>query len=177
MNHTIKVLMAAVVVSLLSVGGCLSKFTSVDFDYHTEGLIQTNALSTAGTQTFGETVLTSTLKDELEKNNTSLDLLDELKLKSAVISFDQDSVSNFNDVENIQLWLSADGNPEVMIASKNPIADGLNSITLDVNSTENLANYLKATTFTYSIKGTNSNPLPAMNLKANVVWTIKASAK
>lgn len=158
-------------------GGCLSKFTAVNFDYNTEASIQTLPLPQPGNHTFGESVLTSTLKEELEENNTSIDLLDELKLKTATISFENDSQANFDNVENIQIWLAADGQPEVLIASKNPVEDGKNSITLDVNNSDNLANYLKATTFTYRIKGTSTGPLQKMDLKANVTWNIKASAK
>lgn len=177
MKNTIKLFSTIIAITIISMGGCLSKFTAVNFDYNTEASIQTMILPTPGTHTFGESVMTSTLKEELEKNNTSLDLLDELKLKTATISFENDSQANFDKVENIQIWLSADGNPEVLIASKNPVEKGKNSITLDVNNSDNLANYLKATTFTYRIKGTSSAPLPAMDLKANVTWLIKASAK
>lgn len=177
MKNTIKTLAFMAIASFVFMGGCLSKYTSVNFDYTTEASIQTSELTTVGSQTFGETVLTSGLKDELEKNNTSLDLLDELKLKSANVTIENDSLANFDNVEMIELWLSSDGMPEVLIASKNPVADGLNSISLDVNSTENLANYIKANAFTYKIKGTNSGPMSAMTLKANVVWEIKASAK
>ena len=177
MNNTIKLFSVILISSFISMGGCLSKITTVNFDYPTETTIETVALNNVGPQTFGESVLTSDLKAELEKNNTSLDLLDELKLKSVTISFTNDSISNFNDVENIEFYIAADGNPEVLIASKNPILDNQNSLSLDINSTENLANYLKATTFTYRIKGTNSAALPAKSLNVKAVWTVKASAK
>jgi hypothetical protein len=104
-------------------------------------------------------------------------LLDELKLKSVAISFTNDSTSNFNDIENIEFYLSADGNPEVLVASKNPVLDKQNSLNLDINSSENLANYLKANTFTYRIKGTNTAALPAKSLNVKAIWTVKASAK
>lgn len=177
MKNTLNTLLALAVSSFIFMGGCLSKYTSVNFDYTTEGLVQTNAITTSGTQTFGETVLTSGLKAELEKNNTSLDLLDELTLKSATVSIENDSTANFDNVEMVELYLASDGLADVLIASKNPVSNGVNSVSLDVNSTENLANYLKANSFSYKIKGTSSGPIPAMTLKANVVWKIKASAK
>lgn len=177
MKNTLKTLTFMAISSFVFMGGCLSKYTSVNFDYTTEAQIETEAVTSVGTQTFGETVLNSDLKAELEKNNTSLDLLDELKLKSASVTITNDSMAKFDNVEMIELWLSADGMPEVMIASKNPVPDGLNTIDLNVNSSENLANYIKANSFTYRIKGSNSGPLDAMSLKANVVWVVKASAK
>ncbi len=144
-------------------------------NYPTEANVQTQILPTTGNQSFGSVVVTSDLKKELEKNNTSLDLLDELKLKSAVISID--STKNFNDVESIEFWLSADGLPTIKVASKNPVADDVMSVSLDVSSSEDLSAYIKSTTFNYEIKGTNSAPLPVMDLKIKAVWGIKASAK
>jgi hypothetical protein len=176
MKYTINTLNTSIFVALLAIGGCLSKFTEVNFDYNTEALITTVELTTTGSQTFGEVVVTSGLKSELENNNTSLDQLDELKLKSAKISFASDSMANFDNIENIELWLSADGNPEVLIASKTPIDKGSKSIELTINNTENLANYIKASVFTYTIKGNNTTPIPVMELKVNATWKIKASA-
>lgn len=163
-------------ISVLTMGGCLEKLTSVNFDYTTKATIPVEAIEAPGEYVIGESVLTSTLKEELEKNNTSLDLLDELTLRSAKVSI-SDSTLNFNSIEKIELYISADGSPEVLIASKNPVLDNLNNIELTVNSSENLANYIKATTFTYRVKGVSSGPIPAMDLNADVVWTIKASAK
>jgi len=177
MKNTIKLFSVILLSSFISMGGCLSKITTVNFEYPTETTIETVALNNVGPQTFGESVLTSSLKAELEKNNTSLDLLDELKLKSVIISFANDSISNFNDIENIEFYLSANGNPEVLIASKNPILDNQNSLSLDINNSENLANYIKSNTFTYRIKGTNSAVLGAKSLNVKAVWNIKASAK
>jgi hypothetical protein len=177
MKNTIKLFSVIFISSFLSMGGCVSQITTVNFDYPTETTIETVALNNVGPQTFGESVLTSSLKAELEKNNTSLDLLDELKLKSVAISFTNDSTSNFNDIENMEFYLAADGNPEVLIASKNLVLDNQNTLNLDINNSENLANYLKATTFTYRIKGTNSAVLPAKSLNVKAIWTVKASAK
>jgi len=177
MNTTIKTLAFLTISSFVFMGGCLSKLTTVKFDYKTEASIATAAQPVVGTHTFGESVLTSTLKAELEANNTSVDMLDDLKLKSAKVTIEDDSLAKFDNIENIQLWVSADGQPEVLLASKNPIPDGLHSVTLDVNNTENLANYIKATTFTYRIKGTNTAALSPMNLKIEAVWHVNASAK
>lgn len=176
MSTTIKTIAFVVITSFVFMGGCLSKLTSVNFDYPTEGVMITDEQTTAGTHTFGETVVTSDLKKQLENNGTSLDLLDELKLRTAKITIEDDSLGNFDKIDNAELWLSADQQPEVLIASKK-VAKGLHEVSLDVNTNENLANYLKAATFTYRIKGTNNAALPAMKLKVNAVWTVKASSK
>lgn len=176
MNTTIKTLAFMVVTSFVFMGGCLAKLTSIDFDLPTEAIITTEEQVAAGTHTLGESVLTSTLKAELEKNNTSVDLLDELKVKRVSVTFAEDSAATFDNIDDVSLWISADGSPEVLMASKT-VAKGLHSVDLDINTNENLANYMKATTFTYRIKGTNNAPIQPMVLKVNAVWVAKATAK
>lgn len=175
MKTAISTLSIAVISAFVFMGGCVQKITTINMDYPTEATVQTQILPTTGNQSFGSVVMTSELKKELEKKNTSLDLLDELKLKSAVISID--SSKNFNNVESFEFWLSADGLPTIKVASKNPVPDDVMSVTLDVNNGDDLSAYLKSTTFTYEVKGTNSAPLPVMDLKIKAVWGIKASAK
>lgn len=152
-------------------------FTSVKFDYTTEGSFQTQAFTQTGDHTFGELVLTSGLKKELEDNNTSLDLLDELKLKSLTVSHDGDSSATFNSIEKLDMYLNAAGLSEVFVAGKNPVPDGLNSVDMTVNSDQDLSAYLKAESFTFILKGSNTEPVPAKNLKIKAVWEVKASAK
>ena len=176
MSTTIKTIAFIVVTSFVFMGGCLSKLTSVNFDYPTQGVVMTDDQPMAGPHTLGETVVTSDLKKQLENNGTSLDLLDELKLRTAKITIEDDSLGNFDKIDKAEIWLSADQQPEVLIASKT-VGKGLHEISLDVNTNENLANYLKAATFTYRIKGTNNTALPPMHLKIDAVWIVKASSK
>ena len=175
MNTTIKTLAFATVSSFIFMGGCVSDLTTVTFDHTAEKTIETQAFTTTGTQTFGESILTSSIDAELKSKNTTSDLLDELKLKSARIT-NEDTLGNFDNIEKIELYIQADGQPEVLMASKN-VPDGVRTVDLDVNSSEDLAKYLKATTFTYRIKGTNSGPIPAMKLKVSGTYAGKASVK
>lgn len=176
MRKSIKFLTMMTIASFIFMGGCLEKLTSVDFDYPTEGIIATEAHNAPGDYDFGETTLTSSLKEELSKNNTNIDLLDELVLKTASITIENPD-QNFDNISKLELYISADGNPETIIASLNPVPKGSNSVTLSVNSNENLVKYIQATTFTYRVVGTTTGPLDAMNLKIAAIWKIKASAK
>lgn len=178
MKNIIKTLATVIITSFVLMGGCLEKIVKVDFDYTSSGDFSTQALTTTGNNTFGSSVVTSELKQKVEENGASLNDLDELKLKSATVAFKAPQpTDNFNGVENIEIWISADGLAPIKLASKTGVADGLNSISLDVNTTDNLANYIKATTFTYEIKGSNSEPIPAMDLKVTATYNVKASKK
>ena len=178
LKTTVKTLAIVCIASFVFMGGCLKKLTSVKFNYHSEATFITDSLSTVGNQTFGSSVVTSDLKKEVEDNGSSIDMLDELKLKSAELSFTgPDSAKKFDDVESFELWLSATGLPTIKLASKNPVANGLSTVKLDVSNNDDLVQYIKATTFTYEVKGKNSAALLPVHLKINAEFEAKASAK
>jgi hypothetical protein len=176
MKTSITILSMMVLSSFIFMGGCLEKLTTVNFDYTTEAVFNTESHDAPGDYDLGETTLTSGLKEELSKNGTDIDNLDELMLKSAEVVIENPS-QNFDNISKLELYISADGSPEIIIASSNPVPKGANSVALTVNSTENLMNYIKATTFSYRIAGTTTGKLEPMKLTAKAIWKIKASAK
>jgi hypothetical protein len=176
MKTSITILSMMVLSSFVFMGGCLEKLTVVNFDYTTEAVFQTESYDAPGDYNFGETTLTSGLKEELSKNGTNIDNLDELKLRSAEVAIENPD-QNFDNISKLELYISADGNPEVIIASSNPVPKGANKVSLTVNSNENLMNYIKATTFSYRIAGTSTGKLDPMKLTVKAIWKIKASAK
>lgn len=178
MNTSIKILSFMVLSSFIFMGGCLKKLTTANFDYTTQGSFKTENVDQSGEFTLGETTLTSTLKDELSKNNTSLDLIDALTLRSAEITIEEASaVKNFNSIEKAELYISTDDLPEVLLATINPVPQDVQTVSFVVSNSENLMNYLKGTTFTITAKGKTTGPIAPMDLKVKAIWTIKASAK
>ncbi len=162
---------------LFSMGGCLKKLTVLNFDVDVDGEVSTTELTTTGNQTFGEQVMINDIKKELEENGTSTDLLDEMKLKSAMITITMPQGANFDAIDNISLSISTPTRPEVLMASKMTVAKGTNTITLDVNTSEDLKPYLLDNSFTYKITGSNNAPVAPMTLEMATKWTVKASAK
>lgn len=178
MKHTLSVLAIVCLSAFIFMGGCIQNITTIKFDYNSEVTFITDSLTTMGPQIFGSSVDSSELMAEIEKNGTTLDNIDELKLKSATIAYTlPDSTKNFDAIESFELWISTTGLPSVKVASKNPVLDGTFIVKFDINSTENLLNYVKATSFSYEVKGVNSKQLPPLDLKVNAVFEIKASAK
>lgn len=179
MKYTLQSLAALTISSFIFMGGCVTKLTTVDFDYSANAVVETSEFTATGTHTLGETTTTSTLKEELEKNNTNLDLLDQLTLKTVSVSIDLSNNPdlNFDGISGLELYISADNQPEVLIASKASIEPGSTEVILDVNSNEDLKPYLSANTFTYRMKGTNTLPIPAMTLNVHASCNVQASAK
>ncbi|MDI1232751.1 MAG: hypothetical protein PSX81_00560 [bacterium] len=178
MKTKITSLAIAIFSSVLFMGGCLEKITAVNFDYTTTASLKSDSLRTVGTQSIDTVALKSDLESELKKKGTSLDLLDELTLKSATIGFTAPTASdNFDKIDAIELWVFTPTLPPLKLATKNPILKGLNIVSLDVASSTNLEEYLKSETYTLQAIGTNNAPLGPMDLTVSASWTIKASAK
>lgn len=178
MKTKITSLAIAIFSSVLFMGGCLEKITAVDFTYTTSAQLKSDSLKTVGFQSIDTVVLKSDLEAELKDNGTSLDLLDELTIKSATIGFSAPVTGdNFDKIDGVELWVYTATLPPLKLASKNPVGKGLNTVDLDVASTANLEEYLKSETYTIEAKGSNNAPLGPMNLLVTATWNIKASAK
>ena len=178
MKTKITSLAIAIFSSVLFMGGCLEKITAVDFNYTTSAQLKSDSLKTVGFQSIDTVVLKSDLEKELKDNGTSLDLLDELTLKSATIGFSSPVTGdNFDKIDAVELWVYTTTLPPLKLASKNPVGKGLNTVDLDVASTANLEEYLKSESYTIEAKGSNNAPLGPMNLTVTANWNIKASAK
>ncbi len=176
MKTTIKTLAIVVATSLTLMGGCLDDLININIDYTAESEVQTTAVVTTGTNTLGNTVVTSELESKLKEKDGSLADIDEIKAKSVSVRFKAPGkTDNFNSIESFEVWLFADGLQPVKIASKDAIPDGLTSVDVDVNSDVNLADYLKKPTFTYELKGTNSAPIQPMSLIVKGTFNVKAS--
>ncbi len=178
MKTKITSLAIAVFSSVLFMGGCLEKITAVDFNYTTTVQLKSDSLKTVGYQSIDTVVLKSDLESELKKNGTTLDLLDELTLKSASVSYTTPVAGeNFDKVDAVELWVFTATLPPLKLASKLPIGKGSTKVDLDVASSANLEEYLKSESYTIESKGTNNSPLGPMDLTVSATWNIKASAK
>lgn len=178
MKAKITSLAIAIFSSVLFMGGCLEKITAVDFNYTSTADLKSDSLKTVGYQSIDSVVLKSDLDSLLKKNGTSLDLLDELTLKSATIAYTSPVTGdNFDKIDAVELWVFTTTLPPLKLASKTPVGKGLTTVDLDVASSANLEEYLKSETYTLQAKGSNNAPLGPMNLTVKANWNIKASAK
>src|SRR5215216_2696452 len=100
MNTTIKTLAFLTIASFVFMGGCVKKLTTFGFDYKTESSMTTGSLA-PGTHTFAESKVTSDLDSVVKANGASMDLLDELRLKSATVTIEMPSGANFDACDNV----------------------------------------------------------------------------
>jgi hypothetical protein len=84
------------------------------------------------------------LNDEaFENNDTSRDLLEEVKLKDVILSIDNLSGNNFNFLTDIDFFIEAEGLPKIRVAWKNNMPDeNKTQISLETLN-ENMVDYFK----------------------------------
>ena len=165
--------------STIAIISCDKLNPTVKFDHTaTEVSFEVPANADLGAKKFAEKVITNDIKPTLEANGVSVDQIKSVKVKSINFTITQSTVAttNFDFASSLETYLSMSGN-ETKFASKDPVPTGSSSIDLDVNSDVDLATYLKSTSFTFTVKGTQKAANPAMTIVAKIVYTVEATVK
>jgi len=111
----------------------------------------------------GNLVLTQdTIQSELDsliqKNGTTIDKLNSVKLKSCVITITSPDTGNFNSFNSFEIYISTPTLAQIQLAALNPVPRDTNSVSLAVNGNE-IASYIKSPTFYFMLKGNKTKPI------------------
>jgi hypothetical protein len=110
-------------------------------------------------------------KTEMEKNNISSDLITVVKLKS----FSQKTTTgNFNFTDTLQVYMSAPGLPETLLAYKNGIPVNTDNIVFDCTD-KNLKEYFLQDTVYLRMQGHFKTAPPAAQYKTEFTFGITAN--
>lgn len=86
--------------------------------------------------------ITTNSESTFESNNTNKDLVEQAILEVMTLKITSPSDGDFNFLESIKVYLSAEGLDEILIASKTAVPEGVNEIDLDSEG-QNLEEYVK----------------------------------
>lgn len=166
-----------VFVTLLVIAGCdkLDKLTIFDVPVETDFTIPSGIPINLPLDIPMQDVETNT-STAFENNNTSADLVEEVKLKKVVLNITSPSGKEFDFVKTVRVFISADGLPEVEIANKYNIDDTIGSEllldALDVTLTE----YAKKDKINLRIN-TTTDQLLTGNVNVHAKVTLEVNAK
>ncbi len=134
---------------ILSIISCdkLDDLTKFDIDFNQEYTIP--ASSIIGTPfEFITPEITTNSQQEFENNNTNADLVESAKLKDVILTIESPTTGDFNFLNEIRIFITADGLDEVLVASKSNIQeDGSRTLELDVEDVE-LREYILKDSYT-----------------------------
>ena len=131
----------------------LDKLTQFDVDYDTSVTIS----STVGLDVPFEIAtpeVTTNSESEFEVNDTRKDLIEEITLKNLSLMITVPDDGNFDFLNDIEVYISADGLEEKKVAWKNNIPESIgNSMELETSDID-LQEYIKKDSFNLRVKTT-----------------------
>ncbi|MEM6262391.1 MAG: hypothetical protein AAGI38_07785 [Bacteroidota bacterium] len=142
------------------------KFNSVDFVIQPQDQVENGEITM--------TIVTSTLKDELNANDATIDKLKSVNIEYVSLQILSPGVT-FDLIENASLHIRAQGQEEVMIAELAKIPAGATQIEMPVKGEEELKEYLKQDQFDVVVRGTTTGPLEkAVEMRAKMDFEVTA---
>lgn len=139
-------------VAILGMAGCklADKLTQFNMDYETRVTVPASSGISLPFNLLTPSVPTNSTS-QFESNNTRKDLVEEIRLTSLILQVETPAGEDFSFLENIAIFLKADGLAERKIAWKEPVPDPVgNKISLDVSG-EDLKEYIKKDQFTLRV--------------------------
>lgn len=114
-------------------------------------------------------------KSTFENNDTRSDLIDEITLTSCDLVITDPSNGNFDFLKSIEIYISADGQPEILLAQRQDIQDGIgNTLSLEVTK-KDLTEYLKSDQFDMRTNAvTDQAPTQEIHIEANSIFRVDA---
>lgn len=139
---------------LFALGACevINKLTQFDIPYTTTFTIPATPLSGLGVPiNLATPPVRNDNEQKYKSNNTAVNMIEEVSLKELELTILNPAGEDFSFLEEAEVFIKADGLPEVSIASKNPVpatADG--KLVFDVSGA-NLKEYIQAQEFTLRV--------------------------
>lgn len=147
--------LAAIVVAL-SFTGCkaIDKLTQFNVDYNSSLVYSATGLPLNLPITLNSPDVTTNSEEEFAVNDTRKDLIESIKLTQATLTITSPQGETFSFLKDIDVYLVADGLPEVLVAHKDNIPNTVGaSFDLDIDNQE-LKEYIKKDAFSLKVTST-----------------------
>jgi len=148
-----------VLVSLLLIFSCkkVDKLTQFDMNYDSSVIVES---------TFGMNVpfniytpnITTNSESTFESNDTRKDLIESINLKTLTMTISNPEGDDFSFLKSIEIYISADGLSDIMVAWKDNISDNDTELNFETSSAD-LKDYVKKDSFKLKVKTTTDEVL------------------
>ena len=113
--------------------------------------------------------------DVLSNNNTSSDKLISAELSKLSMKITQPATQNFDFLDTVRVYLSADGLPEVLAAKQYPIGKGLQKVDMDTTGVALKPYFLQDSVRIRLNAHANALPMSGTKLSLNSTFRITAN--
>lgn len=150
-----------IVLIALTASGCkaIDKLTQFDIDYNSSLVYAASGLPINLPVTITSPDVTTNAEEEFAINDTRKDKVESIKLTQALLTITSPQGETFSFLKDIDVYLVADGLPEVLIAHKNNIPNTVGGqLELDLESVE-LKEYIKKDAFRLKVTSTTDETI------------------
>lgn len=111
---------------------------------------------------------------KFEENNTTADLIEKITVKTLTLDITSPEDGDFDFLDEIQVYLAADGLDEVEVAYRENVPDGASTLTLDLYGGD-LSEYLKQDKIYLRVRVVKDGSISVDHeVDANVTFAVKA---
>jgi len=179
MKMSFKILLVALSIGFIScektIEKALDRFTMFEVDNESSFTIaSTTVLNTPFALSTPE--IQSDSNNDFENNNSRKNLIESAKLKKLNLSIQSPDTGNFDFLNEIELFINAEGLPEALLASKKEIPEnGSRTLALDTEVDTEFAEYLKKDGYNIRVRALTDKTINEdYEVKVNTVFFIDA---
>lgn len=169
-----KTIFIAIISSILFSCDKVAEFTEFDIDYQSNITIPSSVginvpLDITTPQ------IESNSSSTFEENNTSEDLVDEIKLSSLTMTITSPSSADFSFLESIDIYLSSEGLDDIKLAWKDPVPSST-GVTLTLETTDvDMKEHIFNDTFTLKVTSVTDELITQdHHIEVNSIFTVDA---
>jgi hypothetical protein len=152
----------------------LKELTQFDLNYNTETTIKAGVATALPFDVFTPDVTTET-QSEFGGHKTAKNLIESIKLKKMILTITSPSGRRFDFLKDMEIYLSADGEEETLIAEKYNIPETIgNELQLDLGTTD-LKNYLTKDKYKLRLKVTTDKVINE-DINVSIASTFRVDA-
>jgi hypothetical protein len=162
---------------LLVMASCkkIDEFTKFNMDYNTTIVIPSNAIIALPLNILSPDI-ESNAENEFAVNDTRKDKIEEINLKELKLTITSPPNQQFNFLDSISVSINADGLFETQVAYLYNVPANVQELSLIVNETQDLKEYIKQDKFTLKVR-TVTDELITQNINVNVYSKFFVDAK
>lgn len=172
-----RIFIALSVSVILLLSGCnkIDKLTHFNMDYETEFVISSAIGINLPFNIYSPNITTNS-ESIFELNDTKADKVEHISIHSLALSISSPSGKNFNFLKDINLYISADGLPEIKIAwLLNHNDNDANNLSLEVAEELDLQEYVKGESFSLRSETVTDQILTSdINVMAKLTYWVDA---
>ena len=164
------------IVFLLLLSSCKKVDKTIDFDlnYQTNFVVNKSIPIQTLTNITSDPVATH-INDILDSKNSSLDLVNKIKLTKVKLTIIDPANENFDFLSDVDLYLEASGLPKIRIAWKNQMVNNLGSTIELILLSDDLQSYFKKDDVTLELD-VNKDEMTSQNITIKTEVFLEAEA-